>query len=67
MSRAQLVEMAKRDLAHGRNGTLDVVDSVYQVPVENYFDRDHWEAEMRQIFRRLPLLLATTAELRNVG
>ncbi len=67
MSRAQLIEMAKKDLEHGRNGTLDLVDDVYRVPVENYFDRTRWEAEKRLIFRRLPLLLGTTAELADLG
>ena len=67
MSRAQLIEIAKKDLKHGRNGTLDQADEVVQIPVENYYDRDRWEAEMQKIFRRLPLLLGTTAELREVG
>jgi len=67
MSRAQLVEMARKDLAHGRNGTLDQAEAIYQVPVEHYYDRERWEAEMQQIFLRLPLLLATTAEMREVG
>ncbi len=67
MSRAQLVQIARKDLAHGRDGTLDKADDVYQVPVEHYFERTRWEAEMRQIFRRLPLVLAATAELRGIG
>jgi phenylpropionate dioxygenase-like ring-hydroxylating dioxygenase large terminal subunit len=67
MSKAQLIEMAKQDLAHGRNGTMDMADDIYKVPVENYYDQSRWEAEKDRIFRRMPLLLATTAELREVG
>ncbi len=67
MSKAQLVEMARKDLEHARNGTQDQADSIYKVPVENYYDRDRWEGEMAKIFHRMPLLLATTAELKEVG
>jgi phenylpropionate dioxygenase-like ring-hydroxylating dioxygenase large terminal subunit len=67
MSRAQLVEMARKDLEHGRLGTLDQVADIVQVPVENYFDPERFSAEVAKIFRRLPLVLATTAELRDVG
>ena len=59
--------MARKDLEHARNGTQDQADSIYKVPVENYYDRDRWEGEMEKIFHRMPLLLATTAELKEVG
>ncbi len=67
MSRAQLIEIAKRDLEYGRKDSLELTDEVYEVPVENYFDPDRWQNEVKQIFRRLPLTLATTAELPKVG
>lgn len=67
MSKAQLVAKARQDLEHGRNGTLSRVDEIVQIPVENYFDRDRWQAEMEKIFRRLPLVLGATAELPNPG
>ncbi len=67
MSRTQLIQMAKQDLAHGREGTLAQVDEIYQVPVEHYFDQSRWQAEQDRIFKRLPLVLATTAELPKVG
>ena len=67
MSKAQLVEMARKDLEHGRNGTQDQADSIHKVPVENYYDQARWEGEKEKIFRRMPLLLATTAELKEVG
>ncbi|MEM7018712.1 MAG: (2Fe-2S)-binding protein, partial [Pseudomonadota bacterium] len=67
MSKAQLVEIAKQDLAHGRAGTQDQADGIIKVPVENYYDPDRWQQEMKLVFRRLPLLLATSAELKNPG
>jgi nitrite reductase/ring-hydroxylating ferredoxin subunit len=67
MSHAQLVEMAKKDLEHGRNGTVDQVEEIVCIPVENYYDRGRWEQEVSQIFRRVPLVLAASAELQNPG
>ena len=67
MSRAQLIEMAKKDLEHGRNGTLDQVDEIVQIPVENYYDQQRWEDEVQKVFKRVPLVLAATAELPNPG
>ncbi len=67
MSKAQLIEIARCDLAHGRRGTQDQADAIMTVPVENYSDPDRWRAELRLIFRRLPLLLAAHAELPNPG
>ncbi|MEQ9452200.1 MAG: aromatic ring-hydroxylating dioxygenase subunit alpha [Pseudomonadales bacterium] len=67
MSRAQLVEMARKDLEHGRNGTLDQVDEIVRIPVENYYDQARWEAEVQKVFRRIPLVLAASAELPNPG
>ncbi len=67
MSLARLIEIARADLAHGRNGTMDQVDDIYKVPVEAYYDKDLWDTEMKQVFRRVPLMLAATAEVREVG
>lgn len=67
MTRAQLIEMAKKDFEHGRNGTLDQVEEIVRVPVENYYDQTRWEAEVEKVFRRVPLVLAATAELPNPG
>lgn len=67
MSKSQLIEIARNDLKHGRAGTTQLADDIYKVPVEKYYDQDRFDLEMKQIFRRLPLVLATTAELREVG
>ena len=67
MSRQQLIELARQDLAHGRNGTLDLVEEIYQVPVENYFDQSRFDLEVEKIFRRIPLVLGATAEIPDIG
>ncbi len=67
MSRAQLVEMARQDLEHGRHGTQDQAQDIYKVPVAKYYDPERFNQELTKIFHRMPLMLATTAELREVG
>lgn len=67
MSRAQLIEMAKHNLAHARAGTIDQAADVFKVPVEHYFDEERWHREMKLVFKRMPLMLAMTAELPEVG
>ena len=67
MSRAQLVAMAERNLALAQTGENQLVDNIVSVPASNYFDPNHWTAEMSQVFKRVPLTLAFTAELPNPG
>lgn len=67
MSRAQLVAMAKRHLAHVKAGTVDQAPGVYRVPAENYYAPERWRLEMERVFKRLPLMLAFSAELREPG
>jgi nitrite reductase/ring-hydroxylating ferredoxin subunit len=65
MSREQLVSIARRGVAHVENGTQDQAPGVHQVPVTNYFDADRWQLEMARVFRRLPLVLGVSSELRE--
>ena len=67
MSREQLVVMAKRNLAHARNNTVDLFDGVYRVPASNYFDEARWRLEMGRVFKRVPLTLGFSAELPSPG
>jgi nitrite reductase/ring-hydroxylating ferredoxin subunit len=67
MRRAEYIGLAERLLAHVENGTTDSADAVKYIPVRNYLDPVRWQREMDQIFRRLPLLLAFTCELRGPG
>lgn len=65
MSRERLIEMAKETLAYTKAGRAPQTDKVTTLPVSNYFDRDRWETEMRLVFKRLPLALALSAEMRE--
>ena len=67
MSQAQLIEMARHNLGHAKAGTIEQESGIFEVPVANYFDQERWELEMDRIFKRMPLMLAMTDELRNPG
>jgi phenylpropionate dioxygenase-like ring-hydroxylating dioxygenase large terminal subunit len=67
MSKAQLVEMARRNLAHVEAGSVDRAPGIHRVPAAHYFDPERWRLEVARIFRRLPLVLGFSAELREPG
>ena len=67
MSREQLIEMAKNNMAHGDAGTIPQTDDVLKVPVGKYFEHERWKQEKEKIFKRVPLMLAMTAELKEPG
>jgi phenylpropionate dioxygenase-like ring-hydroxylating dioxygenase large terminal subunit len=59
--------MARHNLAHTRAGTLPQAPGVLRVPAAHYVDPARFEAERARIWRRLPLVLALSAELRGPG
>ncbi len=67
MSRKQLIEMARRSLAHARAGTADQADGTFRVRAGNDYEPERWRLEMDRIFGRLPLTLGFSAELREPG
>lgn len=67
MSRELLISMARRNLHHAEASSIVQAPDVFRVPADHYYDEERWSREMRQIFRRMPLMLATTAELRQPG
>ena len=67
LDRTELMELAKRMLAHVENGTTDQTDDLMEVPVSEYADPDRWAAEMEVIFKRVPLALGLTCELPRAG
>ena len=67
MSRKQLLEMARRNIAHVKAGTIDQKPDVFRVPATNYFEPERWKVEVDRIFKRMPLMLGFTAELREPG
>lgn len=67
MTTTQLIDMARDGLAHARAGSIAQADGIFRVPASHYYDPERWQLEMSRVFRRLPLMLATSAELPNPG
>ena len=67
MTREQLVEMSRREVENLQNNRIDLADEIYKIPTALYHDKERWEAEVDRIFRRLPLALAFSSELREPG
>jgi phenylpropionate dioxygenase-like ring-hydroxylating dioxygenase large terminal subunit len=65
--RKALVEMARRNIAHTRAGTIDQAPGVHRVPARNYTDPVRGRDELERIFRRVPLVLGFSCELRERG
>ena len=65
--RAALAEMLKNAIAHGKAGTIPQADGVMKIPATNYTDPARFQLEVDRIFKRMPLLLATTPELPEPG
>ena len=67
MSHAQLIEMARNNLKWAKTGTIEQADAIFKVPAEHYYDEGRWRREMDLVFKRLPLMLAASAEIPNPG
>jgi phenylpropionate dioxygenase-like ring-hydroxylating dioxygenase large terminal subunit len=67
MSRAELIEMARDNIGHAQAGTIAQEPDVFKVPAANYFDPDRFKLEIDKVFKRIPLMLAATAEIREPG
>ncbi len=60
-------EEAARMLEFVESGTTDCAEETMQVPASAYTDTAWFEREMSEIFLKLPLLAALTAEMPNPG
>ncbi len=67
LDRSELEAMVRAGMAHAKAHTIDKAASVLKLPAKNYFDPAIFEAEVSKIFRRVPLLLAVTAEMSKPG
>ena len=66
-AREQLIAMTKANIAHVKADTIDPEPDLFRVPTTNYYAPDRWRREMEAVFKRLPLMLALTAEMRTAG
>ncbi len=67
MSREQLISMTRNLIAHGAADTMEYADDIVRVPASTYTDPALFELEKRNIFRRLPLMVAPSCELPEPG
>lgn len=67
MSREQLVEMARHEVDNFLANKIDLAPGVYKVPTSAYYDRDRWQLEVDRVFKRLPLALGFSCELKEPG
>jgi phenylpropionate dioxygenase-like ring-hydroxylating dioxygenase large terminal subunit len=63
----QLGDVAETMLGYVTNKTTFMTDKTLRVPSSSYTDTDQFDAEMELIFKRVPLMLAFTAEIPNPG
>ncbi len=66
-SRAQLIRMARHNMEVVKSGRIDQTPDVMRIPASLYYDPERWQQEMDRVFRRVPLMLAMSGELRNPG
>jgi nitrite reductase/ring-hydroxylating ferredoxin subunit len=67
IARRHLVAVAKNLFAHGAAGTTPVADRVVSIPASRYTDPEYFELEKAKIFRRVPLIVASSCEIREAG
>ena len=60
-------QIAQGIVDHYKNGTTAQALGTLQVPVTSYTDPDRWDHEIDKIFKRLPLMLALTCEVKDPG
>lgn len=62
-----LLAMARRNLAMVKADRIEQVDEVMRIPGERYYDAERWRAEVDSVFKRVPLMLAMSSELKAAG
>ena len=68
MDRAETIgDVAEVMLDYVEHKKTFLTDQPMVVPTRSYTDSDQWKAEMELVFKRVPLMLALTAELPNPG
>ena len=65
--RNELLQAARETLAHARQGTNRPAPGVMEIDAALYTDPERFDLEKRLIFRRLPVVLAASCELREIG
>ena len=64
---ATLVGMARHNMSVVESGALEKADDVLRVPASRYYDAERWQLEIERVFKRMPLMLAMSCELKTAG
>lgn len=64
---AHIGDVAEIMLDYVENKKTYLTDKTMTVPTSSYTDPDQWAAEIELVFKKVPLMLAFTAELPNPG
>ena len=67
MARDTLIAMTRREIDNLEHNRIDLAPSILKVPTSAYFDADRYALEVERIFKRIPLALGFSCELRNPG
>jgi phenylpropionate dioxygenase-like ring-hydroxylating dioxygenase large terminal subunit len=67
MDRPDIGDVAEILLDYADKGETFQTDKVVVVPSSTYTDPEQWQREMEMIFRRVPLMLALSCELPELG
>jgi len=65
--RSRLIAMARHNIESVRSGTINQESGVLEVPASHYYDPDRWRLEIDRVFKRVPLMLAMSCELKEPG
>lgn len=65
--RARLIAMARHNIECVRSGDIDPAPGVLRVPAQHYYDPERWRLEVDRVFKRVPLMLAMSCELKQPG
>ena len=65
--RDDMMDLARRALAHCINQTTDMTESIMTMPIEAYTDETRYRAERNRIFSSLPIAGALSIELPRPG
>ncbi len=63
----RIAEVTRDGVRHGLDGTFELAPTIQTIAAEQYVSPDRFAAEVKGVFRRVPLLLAPSAELPKPG
>lgn len=66
-TRSGLIAMARHNIESVRSGAITQEPGVLEVPGRHYYDPERWQREIDRVFKRVPLMLAMSCELKVPG